>query len=142
MDNSNNLSSAKTVAGENSNEIINEQAEVAQVSNSNESIAMNTANSQSSMAPQVGTNETAPSSGVQEAATVSDKESAVTASPPIILSPFARVIILINCCISSPRVSKFIIPLALLPITSDINSCTTAAVSGFAFNTPILSLML
>lgn len=59
MDNSNNLSSAKTVAGENSNEIINEQAEVAQVSNSNESIAMNTANSQSSMAPQVGTNEKA-----------------------------------------------------------------------------------
>ena len=59
MSNESNLSSAKTVAGENSNEIINEQAEVAQVSNSNESIAMNTANSQSSMAPQVGTNEKA-----------------------------------------------------------------------------------
>ena len=80
MDNSNNLSSAKTVASENSNEIINEQAEVAQVSNSNESIAMNTANSQSSMAPQVGANETAFGSNAKGTTTVSDNESATGAN--------------------------------------------------------------
>ena len=59
MNNTNSISSVKTVADENTTENFNEQAEVAQVSNSNESIAMNTANNQSSMAPQVGTNEKA-----------------------------------------------------------------------------------
>ena len=66
MDNSNNLSSAKIVAGENTTENFNEQMETAPVNNNNESIAMNTANSQSSMVPQAGANETAQGSRVED----------------------------------------------------------------------------
>ena len=69
-------SSAKTVAGENTTENFNEQTEVAQVSNSNESIAMNTANSQSSMAPQVGANETALGSRAEDTTVESVNELA------------------------------------------------------------------
>ena len=59
MSNELNLSSAKIVADENTTENFNEQQNAARVSNSSETIAMNTANSQNSMAPQAGASETA-----------------------------------------------------------------------------------
>lgn len=54
-----NLSTAKTVTGENTNEKENEQQNAAIVSNCNENKAMKTANHQSSMVPQAGANESA-----------------------------------------------------------------------------------
>lgn len=76
----NNNSSAKTVTGENS-ENINEQASTAQVINplNNEKTTMEETNHQSSMAPQAGACERTLGSGVKEAATVSGNESATEA---------------------------------------------------------------
>ena len=80
MDNSNNLSSAKTVAGENTTEKENEQIGSSQVINKeNNSTNMEETNHQSSMAPQAGACETTLGSGVKEAATVSENESATEA---------------------------------------------------------------
>ena len=80
MDNSNNLSSAKTVAGENTTEKENEQIGSSQVINKeNNSTNMEETNHQSSMAPQAGACETTPGSGVKETATVSENESATEA---------------------------------------------------------------
>ena len=60
MDNSNNLSSAKTVAGENTTENFNKQVETAQVSNQeNDSINTKETNSQDSVEPEVTTCDTA-----------------------------------------------------------------------------------
>lgn len=74
-----NLSSAKTVTGENS-ENINEQASTAQVINKeNNSTNMEETNHQSSITPQVGANEKTLGNGVQEVATVSEDESATEA---------------------------------------------------------------
>lgn len=83
MNNASSISSVKTVAGENTTENLNEQMETAQVINDNKTIAMNTAKSQSSMAPQVGANETAQGSRVEETVTVSEKESAIDAAQVI-----------------------------------------------------------
>ena len=97
MSNESNLSSAKTVAGENTTENFNEQTKVAQVSNSNESIAMNTANSQSSMAPQVGANETAFGSNAKGTTTVSDNESTTDANSSIEAIDASTVAVLLTC---------------------------------------------
>lgn len=59
MSNELNLSSAKTVAGENTTENFNEQQNAARVSNSNENKVMDSRNHQSSMASQADANETA-----------------------------------------------------------------------------------
>ncbi|MBR2416735.1 MAG: hypothetical protein IKB11_08300 [Bacteroidaceae bacterium] len=74
-------SSAKTVAGENTTENINEQVETAPVINqlNNEETIMEEIVFQSSMAPQAGACETTPGSGVKETATVSGNESATVA---------------------------------------------------------------
>ena len=89
MSNELNLSSAKTVTGENANEIINEQAGTAQVMNNKEKITMAIENNQDSMVPQAGANETTHGSRVEETATVSVKESTtadteVEAGTPVI----------------------------------------------------------
>ena len=69
-------SPVKIVAGENTTENLNEQMETAQVINDNKTIAMNTANSQSSMAPQVGANETALGSRAEDTTVESVNEFA------------------------------------------------------------------
>lgn len=74
-------SPVKIVAGENTTENLNEQVKNALVTNNNEVKAMDTANNQSSMAPQDGANETALGSRAEGTTTVSDNEHAVTASP-------------------------------------------------------------
>ena len=71
--NTNKNSPVKIVASENTTENFNEQMETAPVSNNNESIVMNTANNQSSMAPQAGANETA--LGNAEDTAIENKES-------------------------------------------------------------------
>ena len=97
MNNASSISSVKTVAGENTTENLNEQMETAQVINDNKTIAMNTANSQSSMAPQVGANETALGSNAKGTTTVSDNESTTDANSSIEAIDTSTVAVLLAC---------------------------------------------
>lgn len=93
-----NLSSVKTVTGENSNEISNEQAEMAQVINSKNYLNnMEDIKNQSSMAPQAGANETALGSNAKGTTTVSDNESTTDANSCIEAIDTSTVAVLLAC---------------------------------------------
>ncbi|MBR5593354.1 MAG: hypothetical protein IKW46_04690 [Bacteroidaceae bacterium] len=92
-------SSVKTVAGDNTTENFNEQAEAAPVINqsNNEETIMEVTDFQSSMVPQTGACETTPGSGVQEVATVSDNESATDANNQVETIETSTVAVLLAC---------------------------------------------
>ena len=93
-----NLSSVKTVAGENSNEISNEQAGTAQVINSKNYLNnMEDIKNQSSMVPQAGANETAFGSNAKGTTTVSDNESTTDANSSIEAIDTSTVAVLLAC---------------------------------------------
>ena len=93
-----NLSSAKIVTAENTNEKENEQIGSSQVINKeNNSTNMEETNHQSSMAPQDGANETAFGSNAKGTTTVSDNESTTDANSSIEAIGTSTVAVLLAC---------------------------------------------
>ena len=97
MSNEQSQSPVKTVAGENTSEIINKQVEAAQVTNIKANEEMVTINNQNSMAHQACANETALGSRAKETATVSAKESAIDAINQVETIDTSTVAVLLAC---------------------------------------------
>ena len=141
MSNESNLSSAKTVAGDNTTENFNEQAEAAPVINqsNNEETIMEVTDFQSSMAPQAGACETTPGSGVQEVATVSDNESATDANNQVETIEASTVAVLLAClgdkipkiirkvCMSYFEAKKAGLKICFFKFNREVNNCHVKA---------------
>ena len=97
MSNEQSQSPVKTVAGENTSEIINKQVEAAQVTNIKANEEMVTINNQNSMAHQACANETALGSRAKETAKVSAKESAIDAINQVETIDTSTVAVLLTC---------------------------------------------
>ena len=134
-------SSVKTVAGDNTTENFNEQAEAAPVINqsNNEETIMEETVFQSSMVPQAGANETALGSSAKGTTTVSENESATDANNQVETIEASTVAVLLAClgdkipkiirkvCMSYFEAKKAGLKICFFKFNREVNNCHVQA---------------